>query len=53
LPKSANTYDSLAETYEDMGDIASAIKNYKLELEINPQNKHAANHLSKLTGNNR
>jgi CubicO group peptidase (beta-lactamase class C family) len=52
-PKSANTYDSLAETYEDMGDKASAIKNYKLELEINPGNKDIADHLSKLIENNK
>jgi len=52
-PKSANTYDSLAETYEDMGDKASAIKNYKLELEINPRNKDIADHLSKLIENNK
>lgn len=47
-PKSANTYDSLAETYEDMGDKVSAIKNYKMELELNPQNNDVADHLSKL-----
>lgn len=47
-PGSANTYDSLAETYEDLGDKPSAIKNYKRELELNPQNSDVAAHLKKL-----
>jgi len=49
-PNSANTYDSLAETYEELGDKASAIKNYKQELRLNPGNKDIADHLKKLEG---
>lgn len=47
-PESPNTYDSLAETYEDMGDKASAIENYKRELFFNPKNNDVAEHLKKL-----
>jgi D-alanyl-D-alanine-carboxypeptidase/D-alanyl-D-alanine-endopeptidase len=47
-PQSANTYDSLAETYEAMGDKAQAIKNYKRDLELNPGNQGVAEHLKKL-----
>ena len=50
---SANTYDSLAETYEYIGDKKSAIKNYKQELELNPQNKDIVEHLKKLMENNK
>jgi CubicO group peptidase (beta-lactamase class C family) len=47
-PKSANTYDSLAEAYEALGDKASAIKNFKRSLELNPKNTNAVEHLKKL-----
>jgi CubicO group peptidase (beta-lactamase class C family) len=40
-PRSWNTYDSLAEVYEDVGDKSSAVKNYKRSLELNPRNDHA------------
>ncbi len=47
-PESSNTYDSLAETYENLGDRTLAIKNYKRALELNPSNGNAAEHLKKL-----
>ena len=40
-PKSSNSYDSLAEAYETLGDIQKATENYKKSLEINPNNEHA------------
>jgi dipeptidyl aminopeptidase/acylaminoacyl peptidase/CubicO group peptidase (beta-lactamase class C family) len=47
-PKSWNTYDSLAEGYEAKGDKASAIKNFKRSLELNPKNSNAVEHLEKM-----
>lgn len=47
-PNSANTYDSLAETYEDMGNKEAAIQNFKQELKLNPNNTDVFNHLKKL-----
>jgi Flp pilus assembly protein TadD len=47
-PQSWNTYDSLAEAYENAGDRASAIKNYERSLELNPKNDDAVEHLKKL-----
>lgn len=47
-PKSANTYDSLAEAYEAAGERALAVKNYKHSLELNPKNANAVEHLKKL-----
>ncbi|MGY0036214.1 tetratricopeptide repeat protein [Pedobacter sp. NJ-S-72] len=49
FPESENVYDSLAETYEIMGNKEDAIKNYKHVLEINPSNSNARLHLKKLT----
>jgi D-alanyl-D-alanine-carboxypeptidase/D-alanyl-D-alanine-endopeptidase len=49
-PNSSNTYDSLAETYENLGDKALAIKNYQRVLELNPDSHNAAEHLKKLIG---
>ena len=40
-PASWNAYDSLGEAYEALGKAASAIKNYKRSLELNPKNEHA------------
>ena len=45
-PTSANVYDSVADAYETNGDRASAIKNYKRSLELNPNNKNAADQLA-------
>jgi tetratricopeptide (TPR) repeat protein len=47
-PASSNTYDSLAETHEGMGNKVLAIKNYKRALELDPKNSHSAEHLKKL-----
>jgi CubicO group peptidase (beta-lactamase class C family) len=47
-PNSANTYDSLADAYEALGQKESAIKNYKRSLELNPKNNNAAEHVKKL-----
>ena len=47
-PASSNTYDSLAEVYEGMGDKALAIKNYKRALELDPKNSHSAEQLQRL-----
>ncbi|MCC8424358.1 serine hydrolase domain-containing protein [Mucilaginibacter sp. UR6-11] len=49
-PNSYNTYDSLAETYESLGDKVSAIQNYQRVLELNPDSHNATEHLKKLTG---
>jgi CubicO group peptidase (beta-lactamase class C family) len=50
-PESANTYDSLAESYEVAGEKALAIQNYKRSLELNPKNANAVEHLQKLEPN--
>jgi len=47
-PKSYNTYDSLAELYEGIGNKELAVKNYKRSLELNPQNTHAIEQLKHL-----
>ncbi len=49
-PQSANTYHSLAEAYAISGNKELAINNYKKVLELNPQNKDAAELLKKLEG---
>ena len=50
-PESANTYDSLGETYKENGQIDLAIKNYKKSLELNPENKNAREMLRQLNEN--
>ncbi|RWX02588.1 serine hydrolase [Flavobacterium cerinum] len=47
-PQSGNTYDSLGEVYELMGNRKSAIENYKRSLELDPHNTNASNILKKL-----
>lgn len=47
FPNGANTYDSLAETYERVGNRKLAIENYKRALALNPQNTNAAEYLKK------
>ena len=47
-PQSANAYDSLAEAYTANGEKPLAIANYKKSLELNPQNRNAAEELKKL-----
>ncbi|WP_232066261.1 serine hydrolase [Hymenobacter sp. BT18] len=46
-PQSANTYDSLAETYAELGQKDLAAKNYKRALALNPKNTAAAAYLKK------
>lgn len=50
FPSSWNVYDSLAEALEDTGDRPGAIANYTRSLQLNPENKNAADHLQKLRG---
>jgi len=47
-PKSANTYDSLAEGYETLGDKAQAIANYRLALQLDPGKEHSMTRLRAL-----
>jgi Flp pilus assembly protein TadD len=44
-PTSANTYDSLAETYAVLGDKKRATQHYARALQLNPQNRTAAEYL--------
>ncbi len=48
FPKSANTWDSLAEGYMTKGDKKQAIENYKRSLELDPANKNAEEQIKKL-----
>jgi len=48
FPLSANTYDSLAETYWLLGDEHKALEHYKKVLELKPDNQHAKEQLKKL-----
>ena len=50
-PESANTYDSLAELYAELGEKQLAIKNYEQSLKLAPQNKNAEQQLKKLKEN--
>jgi tetratricopeptide (TPR) repeat protein len=47
-PKSANTYDSLAEAYMLSGKRKLAIRNYEKSLELNPDNSNAVEKLKQL-----
>jgi CubicO group peptidase (beta-lactamase class C family) len=47
-PQSWNANDSLAEGYEKLGDKAQAIAYYRKSLELDPTNKHGADHLQRL-----
>jgi CubicO group peptidase (beta-lactamase class C family) len=46
FPDSANTYDSLADAYDGLGERELAIQNYKQSLKLNPKNKNATEHLA-------
>lgn len=48
FPKSANAWDSLAESYMTIGEKKLAIENYKRSIELNPNNKGAIENLKKL-----
>ncbi|QNK63988.1 serine hydrolase [Pedobacter sp. PAMC26386] len=50
-PESANTYDSLGEMQELMGDTNAALLNYKKSLALNPDHKNAFNRIKILSGN--
>ena len=47
-PQAFNTYDSLAEAYTSLNERELAIQNYKKSLELNPNNKNAADVLKSL-----
>jgi CubicO group peptidase (beta-lactamase class C family) len=47
-PQSANTFDSLGEIYEELGDTELAIKNYEYSLKLDPRNKNADQHIKTL-----
>ncbi|WP_297337872.1 alpha/beta hydrolase-fold protein [Algoriphagus sp.] len=49
-PNSPNSYDSLGEAFEAVGEKQKAIKNYKKSLDLNPKNEHAMTRIEKLTG---
>lgn len=49
-PRSANTYDSLAEAYMKYGDKPSAIRNYEKSLQLDPNNSNAVKLLKILKG---
>jgi len=46
-PKSANAYDSLGEAYLAVGETEKGIANYRKSLELNPQNRTAAEIIKK------
>lgn len=48
FPASANTWDSLGEAYMIKGDKPRAIANYKKSLELNPNNKGAAERIKQM-----
>ena len=48
FPQSANTYDSLADAYEGLGEQSLAIDNYRRSLALNPKNRNAAERLKAL-----
>ena len=51
FPASANTYDSLADAYEGLGNRDLAVENYKRSLALNPQNQNAVDRLKTLESN--
>lgn len=51
-PNSFNAFDSLAETYEYLGDYKKAIKNYKKSLQLNPNNQQANKKIKSLSKHN-
>jgi tetratricopeptide (TPR) repeat protein len=50
-PDSWNVYDSMAEGFEQSGDVQNAIDYYKKSIELNPENEHGISKLKKLTAN--
>lgn len=51
-PKSANAYDSLGEAYLTNGNDKLALKNYEKSLELNPDNRNAAEKIKELKNKN-
>ena len=51
-PNSANAFDSLGETYAEMGDREMAIKNYERSLSLDPKNENGARQLERLKAKN-
>mgnify|MGYP000545439759 CR=1 FL=1 len=49
FPNSANTYDSLADSYARVGDKEMAIKNYNKVLQLEPKNQNAPYQLNLLS----
>lgn len=49
-PNSSNVYDSLGEAWMILGNKGMAVQNYKRSLELNPENKNAAEKLKQLRG---
>ena len=45
-PESANAYDSLADAYDQSGNKAEAIENYRRSIALNPANKNAEQRLA-------
>jgi len=48
-PESANAYDSLADGYDQSGNKAEAIQNYRRSIALNPANKNAVQRLGLLS----
>jgi tetratricopeptide (TPR) repeat protein len=48
FPNVANTYDSLAEAYLKSGDKINALKYYKMELQLVPNNEKVKTEISNL-----
>ncbi|WP_425290757.1 serine hydrolase [Spirosoma linguale] len=52
-PQSWNVYDSLAESYERLGNSELAVKHYNRSLALNPDNKNATERLKRLAQTNK
>lgn len=50
FPKSSNSYDSLGETYLELGEKDLALTSYKKAIELNPANANAVRIVNKLEG---
>lgn len=48
FPRSSNTFDSLGEGYEKLGDSQQAIASFRKALALDPQNRNSAEHLRRL-----
>ena len=49
FPSSANTWDSLAEAVMTKGAYESAIRYYRVSLELDPESRHAAQMIERMT----